>query len=291
MSQALACEISLDIGHWKLDIISMIPLEDNFNDVIGKAQRGLKLSDDQLAQKAGVSVADVGRVKDGQFDEKIVRKLASALNLGTNALAALGKKSWYPQEAGLTPGLAMFTTQYSDITVNSFLAWDSKTKAAVFFDTGADASGMMKVVSDNGLKAELILLTHTHPDHIADLAKLKSATGAKAYVGELEAIEGAESFAAGKKFTVGNLLIETRQTSGHSRGGITYVISGLSMPVAVVGDSIFASSMGGGMVSYEDALRNNQDKILTLPENTILCPGHGPLTTVGEEKAHNPFFT
>jgi glyoxylase-like metal-dependent hydrolase (beta-lactamase superfamily II) len=48
--------------------------------------------------------------------------------------------------------------------------------------------------------------------------------------------------------------------------------------------------MGGGMVSYEDALRTNREKIMTLPDDTVLCPGHGPLTTVGEEKKHNPFF-
>jgi hydroxyacylglutathione hydrolase len=48
--------------------------------------------------------------------------------------------------------------------------------------------------------------------------------------------------------------------------------------------------MGGGNVSYRDALRNNLEKILTLPDETIICPGHGPMTTVGEEKAHNPFF-
>jgi len=58
----------------------------------------------------------------------------------------------------------------------------------------------------------------------------------------------------------------------------------------VVGDSMFAASMGGGMVSYKDALENNIQKILTLPDDTILCPGHGPLTTVGEEKVNNPFF-
>jgi hydroxyacylglutathione hydrolase len=63
------------------------------------------------------------------------------------------------------------------------------------------------------------------------------------------------------------------------------------VPVAIVGDSIFASSMGGGMISYEDALRNNKEKILTLPGNTVICPGHGPMTTVAEEKANNPFFT
>jgi len=48
--------------------------------------------------------------------------------------------------------------------------------------------------------------------------------------------------------------------------------------------------MGGGNVSYDDALRNNLEKILTLPDETIICPGHGPMTTVGEEKQHNPFF-
>jgi hydroxyacylglutathione hydrolase len=61
-------------------------------------------------------------------------------------------------------------------------------------------------------------------------------------------------------------------------------------PVAVVGDSMFAGSIGGGMVSYVDALRNNREQILTLPDSTIICPGHGPLTTVREQKHANPFF-
>ncbi|MDB6123941.1 MAG: glyoxylase-like metal-dependent hydrolase [Pedosphaera sp.] len=268
----------------------MIPLEDNFNDIIGKAQRGYELSDEQLAQQAGVSVSDLNRVKQGDFDESVVRKLAPVLKLNADALVALGKKLWYPKDPGIIPGLAMFTTTYEDMTVNSFLIWDPKTKAAVAFDTGADASGMLKLAKDQGLSIQLILLTHTHPDHIADLANLKTATGAKAYVCELEAFDGAESFAAGKRFSAGDLQIETRQTSGHAHGGITFVVSGLSKAIAVAGDSIFASSMGGGMISYDDALRNNKEKILTLPDETILCSGHGPLTTVGEEKKHNPFF-
>ena len=68
------------------------------------------------------------------------------------------------------------------------------------------------------------------------------------------------------------------------------MVSGLSQLVAVVGDAMFAGSMGGGGVSYADALRTNRAEILTLPDETILCPGHGPLSTVGEQKAHNPFF-
>ena len=67
-------------------------------------------------------------------------------------------------------------------------------------------------------------------------------------------------------------------------------LDGLARPVAVVGDSIFAGSMGGGNVSYGDAVKNNVDQILTLPATTVICPGHGPLTSVGEELKGNPFF-
>ncbi len=87
-----------------------------------------------------------------------------------------------------------------------------------------------------------------------------------------------------------NLDIETRLTWGHSPGGTTFVVNGLAHPIAIVGDSLFAGSMGGGGVSYPDAVKNNREKILTLPNDTIICPGHGPMTTVGEEKEHNPFF-
>ena len=72
--------------------------------------------------------------------------------------------------------------------------------------------------------------------------------------------------------------------------GLTYVIDGMNTHIAVVGDAMFAGSMGGGMVSFSEALKNNREKILTLSDQTVLCPGHGPLTTVGQEKVHNPFF-
>ncbi len=270
--------------------VKTIPLEDNYNDIIGKAQRGLQLSDDTLASKAGVSIADLNQAKEGHFNEPVARKLAAALNLAPDALVESGKKAWYPGDPGEVPGLACFNTTYGDMTVNSYLVWDPKTNQGVCFDTGADASGMTKFAADRALRIQSILLTHTHPDHIADLDRLKAATDAAAFVCKLEAIDEAETFDAGKKFTIGTLQIETRQTKGHSHGGITYVVNGLPRRVAVVGDAMFAGSMGGGGVSYADALKTNREGILTLPDDTILCPGHGPLTTVGEQKAHNPFF-
>jgi len=267
----------------------MIPLEDNFDDVINKAQRALQLSDEQLSRGAGVGFEELRRAKAGQFDERVVRKLAPVLGLGADALVVLGRKSWRPTFHELV-GLASFNTPLEGMTVNAHLVWEPKTKLAAVFDTGADCRGLIHFAHDYNLTVTHVFLTHAHYDHVLDLSRLKKVTGAKAFVSEREPVDGAETFAAGKKFAVGNLQIEARQTSGHARGGITYVVRGLDHPVAAVGDALFAASMGGGLVSYEEALRTNRSEIFSLPDNTIICPGHGPLTTVSEEKLHNPFF-
>jgi 3-hydroxyisobutyrate dehydrogenase len=269
--------------------MATIPLEDSFSDIVGKTQRGLKLSDDQLAAQAGVTLAELARVKGGEADEALVRKLAAVLNLGAGALLDSARKAWFPEPVEVA-GLRQFNTVYEDMTVNFYLAWDAKSKDAVVFDTGADCGPALEFAKANGLTIKLILFTHTHVDHIVDLARLKAETGAPAWVGQGENFTDAQPFAEGKPFKVGALKIETRQTSGHAPGGITYVISGLARPVAVVGDALFAGSMGGGLISFAEALENNRRKIFTLPDDTVVCPGHGPLTTVGEEKAHNPFY-
>ncbi|HEX4631941.1 MAG TPA: MBL fold metallo-hydrolase [Chthoniobacterales bacterium] len=267
-----------------------IPLEDNVSDIIGKAQRGLGISDSQLAERAGVSTDAVRKVRNGDLTGDAVERVAPILKLNAAALRKLAAGEWKPEEIGDIDGLAMFNTTYGDITVNAYLVWDPATRDAVAFDTGANCSAMLKRIEDEKLKTKLILLTHAHPDHVADLTRLRKATGAPVYISEREPEEGAEPIPEGKHFKVGALAIEARLTSGHSPGGITYVVTGLAQPIAIVGDSLFAGSMGGGNVSYQDALRNNREKILTLPDETIVCPGHGPLTTVGKEKRDNPFF-
>lgn len=267
-----------------------IPLEDNAGDIIGKAQRGLGISDSQLAERAGLGEDEGRKFRSGDFDDESLERVAPVLNLSAAALRKLASGKWEPETIGEVDGLAMFNTTYGDMTVNAYLVWDPKTRDAIAFDTGADSGAMLRRVEEEGLKMKLILLTHAHPDHVADLRRLQKVTNAPVYISEREPEEGAEAIAEGKHFQVGTLAIEARLTSGHSPGGMTYFVTGLKRPVAVVGDSLFAGSMGGGNVSYQDALRNNREKILTLPEDTIVCPGHGPLTTVGKEKRDNPFF-
>jgi glyoxylase-like metal-dependent hydrolase (beta-lactamase superfamily II) len=266
-----------------------IPLEDTFNDILGKAMRGLKLTTHELAERTSVLPEQVQALTEGVFDDALARKLAPALGLSANALTAIGKRDYRPAPVSLD-GLLQFNTPFDDMTVNAYLIWDPSTRKGAVFDTGSDCSGILGAAHERQLAITTILLTHTHGDHIFDLDRLRSKTGAPAFVGDREPVDGAEPFAAGATFRVGGLQIETRLTWGHSKGGITYVVRGLARPVAVVGDAIFAGSMGGGTISYNDALQTNRSQILTLPDETIVCPGHGPMTTVGEERHHNPFF-
>jgi len=268
-----------------------IPLEDNFEDIIGKAERGLGLSDSAVASRAGLAVEAVQRLRAGHFNEHAARLAAPVLGLNARALVEIGRKLYAPAEIGEFEGLAQFNTPFDDMRVNAYLIWDPAGKEAAAFDTGADCSEMIATVGKLGLRARYIFLTHTHGDHVFDLDRLREATGAEVFVSSREPpMEGAEGIEAGREFAVGGLRVGTRLTWGHSRGGMTWVVTGLRRPVAVVGDALFAGSMGGGMASYEAALRTNREEIFSLPEETILCPGHGPMTSVGEEKGHNPFF-
>ena len=267
----------------------MIPLEDFFNDIISKAMRGLNLNDAHVANKAGVQASAVEALREGKWDAVVARKIAPVLGLGAEALVAAGEKRWAPNPIALD-GLAQFNTPYEDMTVNSYVVWDPASGEAAAFDTGADCGPMLDFVAEKKLRLVRIFITHTHGDHIFDLDRLKEKTGAPAVVSARETVEGASTFEPGATFTIGSLRVETRLTWGHSKGATTFVITGLAKPVAVVGDAVFAGSMGGGGISYEAALATNRQEILTLSDETILCPGHGPLTTVGEQKVHNPFF-
>src|SRR5215510_8637060 len=212
----------------------MIPLEDNVGDIIGKAQRGLGLSDSELAKKAGVDLQTIRKLREGDVDEQALLRVAPVLGLAAGPLCDLAKGEWRPERIDERDGFAQFNTDYHGMAVNAYLVWDPATRVAAAFDTGGDSSEMMRFAKHHKLDVELILLTHAHPDHVADLPALREETGADVFTPSRESVPGAEPIDEGKQFRLGNLQIDTRFTWGHSPGGITYVVTGLARPIAIV---------------------------------------------------------
>jgi len=99
----------------------MIPLEDTAADILGKAQRGLGISESQLAERTGVSADRLRQLRDGDFDEAAIRAVAPALGLDAESLLKLARKEWQPEKVAPIDGLAQFNTTYEDMTVNAYL--------------------------------------------------------------------------------------------------------------------------------------------------------------------------
>jgi len=272
--------------------MAKIPIEDSFADVINKSQRGLQISDADLAARAGVSPSDLAAVKAGKPIIAVLRRISRHLRLAPNPLETLARQEWYPQQPVFPRGFAMFNTDCGDMTVNNYLVWDAKTRIAAVFDTGAQCEDLIEFAKASRLQVQYLFITHNHEDHIASLDRLADATGAQVWSHELEPIPrpGARSFSEGVYFHLGEIAIKALKTSGHSPGMTTFYVTGLSWPLAIVGDSIFAGSMGGSATAFLEQYENSSQKIMSLPRDTVIAPGHGPLSTVAQEKQHNPFF-
>jgi len=267
-----------------------VDLEDFHEDILGKAMRGVGIGKNEMSHRLGVEKLAIESILNGKVGESLINAMAGELNLDGQKLVCLAKKEWAPAPLDII-NLKQICSAYGDMIVNAYVVWDKVSRNAWIFDTGTDARSIFAFIKEEKLKVDAIFLTHTHRDHVSCLDDLKEKTGRpKVYVHQLELFNGCHSIKEGFRYSMDSLSIEATHTHGHSVGGMTYIIDGLAIPVAVVGDAIFAGSMGGGVVSYSDALRTNRSKIMTLPNDTILCPGHGPLTTVGEEKKNNPFF-
>ena len=271
-------------------------IEDNFEDVLLKAATGLGFGKQALAERAGLPLAKVTALLNAQWDEASLRAVAPVLALDADALVSMAKQAWAPAPIAVD-GLKCYTTPfpvpgYEQMTVNSYLVWSPQTKVAVAFDTGANVDALLADVRSLGLDLQAVALTHTHRDHIAAYDELlESIAGKVAFAPALEPYADADSVAHGDCIELEGLHIEVRLTNGHSPGGTSYVVEGLSQPLALVGDALFCLSQGGAAKAvYAQALESNRAHILSLSDDTILCPGHGPLTTVANEKAHNPFF-
>ena len=267
----------------------MNALEDNFADVLGKALRGRRLGSDAAARAAHLDPAAVEALLDGRFDEAAARALAGVLQLSPSALVRLARGEHRPVVA-CPESMFVATTPFDGLTVNAYILWDRDNRDAAIFDTGADAAPLLDAVARFGLNVVAIFLTHSHADHVQALAALRRELGVEAWSSEAEPVHGTRTFRPGDLFNAGRHFIRTRLTPGHTPGGTTFLIEGHVVRAAIVGDALFAGSVGGVRLDYDEALATIRREILSLPDETILCPGHGPLTTVACEKTGNPFF-
>ena len=191
---------------------------------------------------------------------------------------------------------------------NCYIVWDKSVKQGAIIDPGDDADNILKVVKELGIKIKYILATHGHFDHVGAVAPLRRELKAEflAHKDDFFFIEDGENAARrwnieieqppkpdrfiedGEKIKVGNFELEVLHTPGHSPGGISFLYDRMLF----AGDTLFQGSIGRTDFrngSLEDLAKSIKTRLYTLPDDTIVYTGHGPVTTIGDEKRYNAF--
>lgn len=195
------------------------------------------------------------------------------------------------------------------LQVNCYILADEKTKEAVVIDPGDDAEAILGIIKDKGLAVKYIVNTHAHFDHVGANGRLKEATGAAILIHKADSpllhttvkqagmfgMTTAASPAAdrqvedGDVISAGEVSLKVLYTPGHSSGGISLLEQGM----VFTGDALFAGSIGrtdlpgGDLMTLISSIKA---KLMTLPDETRVFPGHGPASTIGEERKENPFL-
>ena len=276
--------------------VAGVNLEDHLGDIVRKARAMSGVSAAAAAAAAGLSETELSALEEtgratGQPDFKTLANL-----VGLNAAKLEGiAHGWHPAERdlGLWRELRVFTTAGEGVTVNCYLVWDEVTRDAALFDTGFDAQLVRDTVAAEGLALRHIFITHSHFDHVSALGAIREAFHKVRLHSSSKNAPVDQRNKPSEILPLGGLRVTYRETPGHAEDGVTYVIGNWQEDaphVAIVGDALFAGSIGRGNQSWDLAKQKVREQIFTLPPETLICPGHGPLTTVAEEKAHNPFF-
>ena len=254
------------------------------------------VSTSAAAGAAGIPETELSALEEtGQLAKKInFSKLAPLIGLNPQKLEVVAN-GWLPAQKDLSQWreIRVFTTAGEGLTVNCYLVWDEVQREAALFDTGLDAKPILDTIAAEQLQLRHVFITHSHWDHVEALPKIREAwPKARLHSGSKNAPVDQRNKTA-EIVHLGGLRVTHRETPGHAEDGVTYMVGNWQEDaplIAIVGDAIFAGSIGRGNQSWDLARQKVREQILLLPAETLLCPGHGPLTTVAEEKEHNPFF-
>ena len=277
-----------------------MPLEDDLCDIMKKARTGLKLSVGDVARLTGLPGADITALERGDQlrDRTELRAISTALGLRLAALEQIALEKWVPKTLPLMPGIETVLGEISGYGVKGYIVHDSGE--AVLVDTAYNADMMLEILEVRRLRLVGICLTHGHADHAEGIHQIVSRWPVPIYLGTEDVTllhwKPSEQQRAtphdGRIIQVGRLAMTCLTTPGHTAGGVCYRLEMPWGPVAFVGDTLFAGSIGRSNppVLYATHLESVRRDVLTLPADCLLLPGHGPGTTVREELDHNPFY-
>jgi hydroxyacylglutathione hydrolase len=277
-------------------VIEHAPLEDELGDVLDKAMRCAGLDEAKLGARADVSAEKIRDACDYRYDftPDETRRLARELGLNEVGVAALAWGRYpLPSIGGLPFCLYPLRTPHGIGVANAYILADCGTSRGILFDTGGDAE-VLRRVWPAGIKAlDAVFITHPETEHLAGLADVQRRFGpVPVFAPAGTGIEGAVGLTEGSRMKLGMFDIETLATPGHAEAHNCYVVRAVGAPagraVLVSGDILFAGSIGGAYFCSE-RLKKHVKRLLELPGDTAVAPGHGPLTTVQNERTYNPF--
>lgn len=278
-----------------------MPLEDELSDIIKKARVGQQRSVADVAHAAGIPEADLAGLERGQASQSRaqVQAVARALGLRADPLVQVAE-GWTPQALPSTlPHIETVLGSIGGYEVKGYLVHDRGE--AVIVDTAYNAGAMLERVAARNLRLRAICLTHGHSDHAEGIEAILQTHPVPVYLGsdDLDLLSWCPSQDVlhvpkeNGTLRVGGLRLRFMPTPGHTPGGVCYRLEEAGEPICFVGDTLFAGSIGRSNPAglYQTHLASVRQRVLALSPDTRLFPGHGPATTVREERLHNPFAT